>query len=512
MQHFLKRLVVGLALAAGPMAGAATAPVPSFSEQTLIGHLNEAIRWHRQVKAGRQWIAQPSEEFFWSNQLSLANQVIRSAFASARAEVPLVTPKTPAVKGAAAAPANADQERIARAQAARANRIRQLQGQIDTLNSQIPSAPTAAARATAVARRDALQAEVNLFKTMGESLQKLADLLNGPTDDNVATTLAGRVDALEVSVPEAFPETFGPAAADTAQSSSVIVQSGGLIKQTTTLFALSRCLSALDALTRGTTHLQAGVAEMQIPIRAAVGGIVQQGEKLGEQLAVAEPAQLTGTRQSLEAMSAEFKQLSVVSLALRKESMLFTQSLTNLQQWRDSVYQLYHRALWRLITRIAGILAMLAAVFTISEVWQRMTLRYVQDERRRRQFLLIRRFVTGALMISVTIIGFISDFSSLATFAGVITAGIAVALQTILLSLAAYFFMIGRSGLRSGDRVTIAGVTGDVMTVGPVRFYVKELVGVGDDLKPTGRMAIFSNSVIFQHSPIFRPMREEKKP
>ena len=93
---------------------------------------------------------------------------------------------------------------------------------------------------------------------------------------------------------------------------------------------------------------------------------------------------------------------------------------------------------------------------------------------------------------------------------GVITAGIAVALQTIILSIAAYFFMIGRSGLRVGDRITIAGVTGDVMNVGPVRFYLRELEGAAGDLKPSGRMAIFSNAVIFQHSPLFRPLPPEK--
>ena len=82
--------------------------------------------------------------------------------------------------------------------------------------------------------------------------------------------------------------------------------------------------------------------------------------------------------------------------------------------------------------------------------------------------MLVRRTVLGFLGGMVVIFGFVTQFSSLATFAGFITAGIAVGLQTILLSVAAYFFIIGRYGVRVGDRISVAGVTGDVVEVGLV--------------------------------------------
>jgi small-conductance mechanosensitive channel len=63
------------------------------------------------------------------------------------------------------------------------------------------------------------------------------------------------------------------------------------------------------------------------------------------------------------------------------------------------------------------------------------------------------------------VLGFVSEFSSLATFAGFITAGIAVALQAVILSVAAYFFVIGRYGINVGDRISIAGVTGDEIDI-----------------------------------------------
>jgi small-conductance mechanosensitive channel len=73
-----------------------------------------------------------------------------------------------------------------------------------------------------------------------------------------------------------------------------------------------------------------------------------------------------------------------------------------------------------------------------------------------------------------------------------------VGLQAVLLSVAAYFFVIGRYGIRIGDRISIAGVTGDVIDVSPVRFYLMELAGSDINLFPTGRIVVFSNSVLFQ--------------
>ena len=149
----------------------------------------------------------------------------------------------------------------------------------------------------------------------------------------------------------------------------------------------------------------------------------------------------------------------------------------------------------------------MGVILLLSEIWRRITFRYISDVRRRRQFLLLRRIVITFCMGIVLILGFVSEFSSLATFAGFITAGLAVGLQTILLSVAAYFFLVGRWGIRVGDRISVAGVTGDVVDVGLVRLYLMELAGTGVDLYPTGRIVVFSNSVLFQATtPLFKQL------
>jgi len=100
----------------------------------------------------------------------------------------------------------------------------------------------------------------------------------------------------------------------------------------------------------------------------------------------------------------------------------------------------------------------------------------------------------------IIIVTFASQLGSAVTFAGLLTAGIAVALQNVIVSIVAYFFLIGKYGIRVGDRVQIAGVTGEVVELGMVRIHLMELAGPGGS-QPTGRVVAFSNSIVFQPGP-----------
>jgi small-conductance mechanosensitive channel len=113
--------------------------------------------------------------------------------------------------------------------------------------------------------------------------------------------------------------------------------------------------------------------------------------------------------------------------------------------------------------------------------------------------------VVGCVIVLVGLVSFVTEFGSIATFAGILTAGIAVSLQTLILSGVAYFFFIGRYGVRVGDRVTVGGVTGDVVDTGLFRLYLMEMAGTRQ-LRPTGRIVVFSNSVLFQPAGFFKQM------
>jgi small-conductance mechanosensitive channel len=70
----------------------------------------------------------------------------------------------------------------------------------------------------------------------------------------------------------------------------------------------------------------------------------------------------------------------------------------------------------------------------------------------------------------------------------------------VIQSIVGYFFLIGKYGIRTGDRVMIGGVSGKVIDVGLVRIHLMEMGGAGADT-PTGRVVAFSNSIVFQATP-----------
>jgi small-conductance mechanosensitive channel len=181
-------------------------------------------------------------------------------------------------------------------------------------------------------------------------------------------------------------------------------------------------------------------------------------------------------------------------------------SRANFQQWRDALGREFDYLLRRLLWRVGIMAGAIIAILGLSVLWRRATFKYVGDIRRRRQFLLLRRVVIGVFIALIITGGLVTEFGSLATYAGILTAGIAVSLQTVILSAVAYFFFIGRYGVRVGDRVTVGGITGDVIDIGLFRLYLMELGGGQGTLQPTGRIVVFSNSVLFQPSGFFKQL------
>ena len=167
--------------------------------------------------------------------------------------------------------------------------------------------------------------------------------------------------------------------------------------------------------------------------------------------------------------------------------------------WRDNAKSQYVDALKALGVRLAILMALLAIVFAVAEAWRRGVLRYIHEPRRRYQMLLVRRIVFWALVVAILGFTFATDLGSLATFAGLLTAGLAVAMQSVLVSIVGYFFLIGKYGIRVGDRVQIGSVNGEVIELGLVRLHLMELSGQVPP-GPTGRVVAFANSIVFQAS------------
>jgi small-conductance mechanosensitive channel len=151
-----------------------------------------------------------------------------------------------------------------------------------------------------------------------------------------------------------------------------------------------------------------------------------------------------------------------------------------------------------LLVRLLSLGVVLGFVLAMFALWRRTIFRYVQDTRRRYQFLLLRRIVLWCVIALIIALGFASQLGSVVTFAGLMTAGLAVALQNVILAVVGYFMLIGKFGVHVGDRVQVSGVSGEVVEIGMIRLHIMELGGAGPDAEPTGRVVAFSNSVVFQ--------------
>ena len=213
----------------------------------------------------------------------------------------------------------------------------------------------------------------------------------------------------------------------------------------------------------------------------------------------ADSATLDGLRGQLDALSGQIKQASAILIPLSKQATLLNQYRHNLKNWHDAVKVQSRDALRSLGVRLGILLAILGVVFALAHIWHRAVLKYVQDARRRYQLLLLRKIALWSLVVVIVGFTFASELSSIVTFAGLITAGLAVAMQSVLVSIVGYFFLIGKYGIRVGDRVQIGEVSGEVIELGMVRMYLMEFAGQGS-ASPTGRVAAFPNSVVFQVS------------
>ena len=506
---WVRRAVIGFAFAGVlvlPAIWALAAQAKPSDSDAILAHLNAAISWYRRLASLDTTAGQPSDTLYLDNARSSASQALQLAFQASQAQAALLAHKkkgeTSTAAGSPDLPVSDQQASIAKAVSNTNDRISQTQAQLDDLTKQIDAA-RGKQRQPLLSQREVLEGELDLDKAVLDALQKIAGTVG---NDNGGSGLAGQINQLKQSVPEVFATKKEPSTTTTQGSKSSKAQGEGLFGQTSILFGQMRDVHDITQLMAETQHLRDTADKLNAPLRDLLKNLVQEGRAMVNQPPATDPAQVAALRQKFDDLREQFKQVAAVTVPLRQEMILLDQCRGDLLEWRNSIESEYGRVLRSLLTRVAGILIALALVFVLSAAWRRATYRYVRDARRRRQVMLIRRFVTGSLMVLVIALGFVSEFSSLATFAGFLTAGIAVALQTVILSIAAYFFLIGRYGVRVGDRLTVGGVTGDVIEVGLVRLYLMELSGTGIDLYPTGRVVVFSNSVMFQAAPFFKQL------
>ena len=524
---------------------------PNTGKQVL-DHVELAMRWYRQWENADMFVVRSADELYIENGQAIARQAMKLEFQSALAEATIIGEKSGKASHAhTGTPSTVDAQNIFQALQSIEPQIQTLKNELDTVNRKILQV-SAKKRPPLLAQRDTLQGQIQLALALQGNLQKLTSFMTLAEDANGATTeLTGKIRGLEKTVP-ALQTVVAPVQAGAgvkSQSAPKIVsapapvtnaQGAGLVGQLGQMFHLISSLRALDQLSDATAQMQTSTLALRAPLLIELRAILREGQLEIQNVTAnsgagpngAQPAQLSGSHsqqpaqaatgipaplqaggqqspRSMQLLVQRFKLLSDATMPLSQQLILIDQSQANLTQLQNSMEREYTAIMRSVLLRVAMIFLSLGLIWLFSELWRRASFRYIRDARRRHQFLVLRRVVTGFCMGIVIILGFVSEFSSLATYAGLITAGVAVALQTVILSVAAYFFLVGRYGVRVGDRITVVysgaiGVSGEVLDIGLVRFYMLEMTGSGIDMQPTGRICVFPNSVLFQTTPLFK--------
>ena len=476
----------------------------------VLDHLNSVLRFYRTAVTPMQKVGEPSDLLYAEQSSVEATQIAQLAFQAAKNEAALLgrvagaTAPASAGTKAAATKAPGDAQRLGAVQAQAQAKVEALEAQQATLAQGIGTA-RGAQRAALLQQQEQVEGGLELQRAMVDALGRISTF----SDAQTSTGLAGDIDRLQRSAPELLNATVKPPTAPLLQSLASM-HDAGVTTQAEALFQLLGTLRDIDGQTGAIDALSKQANDLRTPFVKVLRSTVQQGQSLMQTAppAATSPApSVDTTRKQFDALTTTFQVLANATMPLSQEVVVLGNARATLTTWRTVVVEEKNSILRWLLLRVALIALALGILALASNLWSRATVRYVSDLRRRRQFLFVRRAVIGFLSGLVLVFGFVTQFSSLATFAGFITAGIAVGLQSILLSVAAYFFIVGRYGVRVGDRITVASVTGDVIEVGLVRFYLMELVGSGTELHSTGRVAVFANSILFQTgTPIYKQM------
>lgn len=482
-------------------------------QKDLLTHLNAVLRFYRLAVSSVQSVGEPSDVLYRDQTATQALQIAQLAFTAAKNLAALLG-KVAEQPSQGTAPVSADAagepteaQRFASARTRVQGQLADLQQQQLALQSQISKAKAKDLPALRQ-REEQIEGGLELQRATVDVLNRIGTF----SEAQQHTGLAGDIDRLQRSAPELAAKAGRPVPPPPLESLSA-EHDAGVTSQAAALFQLLSTRRAIDALVKSTDTLRVQGTHLRTPVLNILRSTVQAGQTLSQQSVdlaatpTTDAQDLVATRKRFDQLTATFQVLAQAALPLSQEVVLLENQRTALITWRSAVDAEYRLVLRDLLLRVVSIAIALGVLAILSQLWSRATVRYVHDLRRRRQLLLIRRAVIGFLGGLIVIFGFVTQFSSLATFAGFITAGIAVGLQSILLSVAAYFFIVGRYGVRVGDRITVAGVTGDVVEVGLVRFYLTELVGTGTELHSTGRVAVFANSVLFQTgTPLYKQL------
>src|SRR6266699_1586728 len=468
------------------------------SDTQVIGYLLQSVNWYRHVYTERQFASDPGDLVFLNDNQAIENQIVRLSFEFAKADAALAKTATSPHDAPAtvAGPASADLAHFIELKNRNDQVTQQTSEDIGKLNENIVSARTADRKKLKAALDDA-QSRLDLLQAVSQAVNDLIQFVQTArtAQDNTAT-LDLTIDDLTQSIPElnspATPLSKLPAQdADSRTSNSW--RETGLLGLGSEVSALSRKLRVVDEKIRLTDNLLLSAKNIRTPMSGFITRVLQKAAT--SNLQTSNLSLLREQKSQLDALTLELKAFSPAIVALDKQKALLEEYESHLLPWRTAVASQYRQAWKKLAIRLLIVAFSVGLLFGMGEISRRLAVGRIQDPNRRRVTSMVHRLLTLFAIVVVALFSVASDLSSLATYFGLLTAGMAVALQNVILASLGYLVLMGKRGIRIGDRIQVSGITGDVINMGMLQFQLREFDAQRGRF--TGHVATFSNSLVF---------------
>ncbi|MFH1755281.1 MAG: mechanosensitive ion channel domain-containing protein [Candidatus Latescibacterota bacterium] len=170
--------------------------------------------------------------------------------------------------------------------------------------------------------------------------------------------------------------------------------------------------------------------------------------------------------------------------------------LSQLTQWSQRYLGLSPTTFNQLAWTVFALLLYIALRLTMSAILHKR----ITDVSKRYLLAKTMNYVLGFTIVIIVIVIWFGNVTGWAAYLGILSAGLAIALQDPVTNLAGWVFIAVRKPFAVGDRIQIGDHRGDVIDMRLFQFTIVEIGNWVSADQSTGRIIHIPNGWIFKHS------------
>jgi len=437
------------AIVAAAMAGGLSAdPLPSAyqfpSNSEVIGYLIQSVNWYRHVYAERQVANEPADLVFLDDNQAIERQIVKLSFEFAKAEATLETGTASShSRPTSSDPSPADLAHFVELKNRNDQLSQQAIEEIKSLDKRVNKAKGANRRKLKAAEEDA-QTRLQLLDAVAQGLNDLVEFVRSPGEGEAHS---GQLNSTIDDLAQSVPEVTGPSPSSLTvplqeANSRTAGRDAGILGLVSEVSAMNHKLHMVDEKIRLTDNLALSANTLRIPLAGFITQLVQSVAIRNSQ--ISDLSSLREQKSHLDALALELRGLSPVIVALDKEKVLLAEYKSHLLPWRIAVAGQYRQAWKQLMIRLIVVSLIIGLLLATGQLSRRFSLRHVQDPNRRRFISMSHQFLTLFAITVVIVFVLASDLRSVATYFGLLSAGLLLALENVILDTLGSLLLVGK--------------------------------------------------------------------